>query len=335
MAAHEASRLRPVATSAAELIAGATSREPLEHTDGKSAVPMERVVIDGASYVTKSISPRLDWISRATGDYGCRVLGCWRDGILDQLPDCFDHAIVAVAHEPDTNTTTLLMRDVGEWLVPEGDDAVPLEQHHRFLDHMAQLHASFWGRTDLPLLTPMTGRYLALTPLTSEVERSLGNDTGVPAMLPACWAALDAAAPEAARVARDVAADPWPLVAALNETPQTFVHADWKMGNLGSHPDGRTILIDWQWPGVAPACLELVWYLAINAARLPESKDSAIAAYRTALEAHGVDTTGWFDRQLSLAIVGGFAQLGWNKAGDPEELSWWADKVAAVGKTIR
>ena len=325
---------RPVASTAAELLAGATSRAPLQHTDGKSAVPMERVVIDGASYVTKTISPRLDWISRATGDYGCRVLACWRDGILDELPDCIDHAIVGVAHEPDIATTTLLMHDIGEWLVPEGDEVVSIEQHRRFLDHMAQLHATFWGGNDLPVLTPMTTRYLALTPLTSEVELALGNDTGVPAMLPSFWNDLDRAAPEAAQVARALAADPWPLVAALDETPQTFVHADWKMGNLGSRPDGRTTLIDWQWPGVGPACLDLVWYLAVNAARLPEGKDDAIAAYRDALESHGVPTAGWFDVQLPLAILGGFVQLGWNKANDEAELSWWTEQVPAVAKTL-
>jgi len=325
---------RPVAASAAELLAGATSREPLQHTDGKSAVPMDRVVIDGTRYVTKELSTRLDWISRATGDYGCRALGCWRDGIYDALPACIDAAVVAVAHDATTGTTTLLMHDVGEWLVPEGDDVVSLEQHRRFLDHMAQLHATFWGRTDLPVLTPMTTRYSTLTPLTSQIERDLGYGSGVPSILPACWDALDAAAPEAARAARRLAADPWPLVSALNATPQTFVHGDWKMGNLGSHPDGRTILLDWQWPGVGPACLDLMWYLAINAARLPESKEAAIDAYRESLESHGVATTDWFDRQLALAILGAFVQLGWNKAGDDAELSWWADQVPAIAATL-
>lgn len=326
--------LRPVGSSAAELIAGATSREPLQHNDGKSFVPMERVVIDGVSYITKAISPKLDWISRATGDYGCRVLGCWRDGILDALPDCFDHTVVAVSHDKDTGTTTLLMRDVGEWLVPEGDDQVTLEQHHRFVDHMAQLHAAFWGRGDLPLLTPMTTRYLTLTPLTSQIEHDLGNDTGVPSMLPGLWAELDSAAPEAAAIARRLAADPWPLVSALDATPQTFIHADWKMGNLGSHPDGRTILIDWQWPGVGPGCVDLLWYLAINAARLPERKEAAIDAYREALERHRVSTAGWFDRQLALATLGAFVQLGWNKANDPVELAWWAEQVPDIARSL-
>ena len=328
-------RARPVAASAEELLRSATSREPLTHTDGKSAVPMERVVIDGSTYVTKAISPQLDWISRATGDYGCRVLACWQLGILDALPACFDHAVVAVAHEPASLTTTLLMRDVGEHLVPEGDDPVPLETHRGFLDHMAQLHASFWGQADaLPVLTPMTTRYTALTPLTSEVEAALGNRGGVPGLLPECWAALDAAAPEAARVARAVAADPWPLVTALDATPQTFVHADWKMGNLGRHPDGRTILLDWQWPGVAPGCVDLAWYLAINAARLPESKEAAIDGYRDALERHGIVTADWFDRQMSLALLGAFVQLGWNKTTDDQELGWWTDRVLATARTL-
>ena len=326
--------VRPVASSAAELLAGATGRTPLNRSDGKSAVPMDRLFIDGAPYVTKTISPALDWITRATGDYGCRVLACWRDGILDALPDCIDHAIVGVAHEPATQTTTLLMHDVDPWLVPEGDTLISLEQHRTFLDHMAHLHATFWGRLDLPVLTPMTTRYLTLTPLTAQVEQALGSGADVPALLPRCWDALDAAAPDAARIARWLAADPWPLVSALDATPQTLVHADWKLGNLGSHPDGRTVLLDWQWPGIGPACLDLIWYLAINAARLPESKESAIEAYRASLEGHDVETTGWFDRQLSLAILGGSVQLGWNKVDDDTELSWWAEQVPAIARTL-
>jgi hypothetical protein len=323
-----------VASSAAELMAGATHRIALQRSDGKSGVPMEQVQLDGARYVTKTVSPSLDWITRATGDYGCRVLGCWRDGILDALPDCIDHAIVAVAHEPATLATTLLMRDVGPWLVPEGDTAITVEQHRRFIDHMAQLHATFWGRADLPLLTPMTTRYTTLTPLTTQVERELGHDDGVPAALPASWAALESAVPDAARIARSLAADPWPLTSALDATPQTFLHGDWKMGNLGSHPDGRTILLDWQWPGRGPGCVDLAWYLAINAARLPESKEATIGAYRDALERHGIRTAGWFEWQLELAVLGAFVQLGWNKATDEPELAWWADQVPAIAETL-
>jgi hypothetical protein len=296
---------------------------------------MDRVMIDGSSYVTKQISPHFDWISRATGDYGCRARYCWQSGLLDRLPDCIDHTTVAVAYEPETLTTSLLMHDVSAHLVPEGSDPIPLEQHRRFLDHMAALHASFWSVADsLPDLTPMTTRYVALSPLTAEVEQSLGTSAEVPAMLASCWADLDRAAPDAALVARSIARDPWPLVVALSETPSTFVHADWKLGNLGSHPDGRTILLDWQWPGTAPPCVDLAWYLAVNCDRLPESKDDAIAAYRDALESHGVDTTAWFDRQLALALLGGLVQLGWSKTHDDVELGWWAERAVVTARTL-
>ena len=56
------------------------------------------------------------------------------------------------------------------------------------------------------------------------------------------------------------------------------------MGNLGTHPDGRTILLDWALPGSGPACWDLCWYLALNQARLPEPKEAAIGRFRAALE---------------------------------------------------
>ena len=45
------------------------------------------------------------------------------------------------------------------------------------------------------------------------------------------------------------------------------------MGNLGRHPDGRTILLDWAFPGRAPPATDLAWYVALNVERLPQSKD--------------------------------------------------------------
>jgi aminoglycoside phosphotransferase (APT) family kinase protein len=123
--------------------------------------------------------------------------------------------------------------------------------------------------------------------------------------------------------------DPSRLVDALAATPQTFVQGDWKMGNLGRHPDGRTIVIDWAYPGRAPATYELAWYLGINSARLPHTKEEAIEAYRSALEGHGVATDGWFDHQLALALLGEVVLLGWEKAlGGGPELDWWLDRAA-------
>ena len=58
------------------------------------------------------------------------------------------------------------------------------------------------------------------------------------------------------------------------------------------------------------------------------SKDETIAMYRDALERNGIDTTGWWERQLALCMVSIMATFAWEKAlGDAEELAWWADRV--------
>jgi hypothetical protein len=103
------------------------------------------------------------------------------------------------------------------------------------------------------------------------------------------------------------------------------------MGNLGTHPDGRTILLDWAYPGSGPACWDLCWYLALNRARLPESKEAAIERFRAALEAAGIATEGWWQAQIDLCLSGMMATIGWEKAlGDEAELRWWENQVAAA-----
>jgi hypothetical protein len=72
------------------------------------------------------------------------------------------------------------------------------------------------------------------------------------------------------------------VVGPLGRTPPTFLQGGWKMGNLGSHPDGRTILLDWAYPGSGAACWDLWWYLALNRARLPEPKEVSVGATKPA-----------------------------------------------------
>jgi thiamine kinase-like enzyme len=123
--------------------------------------------------------------------------------------------------------------------------------------------------------------------------------------------------------------DPSPLVAAMRTTPLTFVHGDWKLGNLGIGADGRTVLIDWTYPGEGPCCYELAWYLAVNRARMPISKEDTIDQFRAALERHGIETESWFERQLRLSLLAGLVVFGWEKAlGDDAELGWWCDRAS-------
>jgi len=207
---------------------------------------------------------------------------------------------------------------------------VPLTQHRGFLDHMAAMHTAFWGFTDEYGLTTTQDRY----GFASLANASRESGEAIPALMPAGWAAVGALAPEAARFALALTADAAPLHAAMAAGPCTLVHGDWKFGNLGTRPDGRTVLLDWGWPGRAPPPVDLAWYLAVNCDRLPESKEDTITAYRAALERQGVDTGGWWDRQLELALLGAFLQLGWSKAHDPAELAWWTDRVVVTAGSL-
>jgi hypothetical protein len=246
------------------------------------------------------------------------------------MPDCVDHAVVGMAAGLGRGGfgAAILMRDVGPWLVPEGDDPVSLAQHLGFMDHMAALHARFWGFEDDRRLMPRTHRYLYFNEPNMAAELARPDAAAVPQVVVRGWARFADLSPLAAPVL-ELRAAPWPLIDAIGELPQTLLHGDWKMGNLGTGSDGRTILIDWATTGRGCVTSELMWYLAINAARLPHTKEDAIEAYRVALERHGVDTATWWDAAVDLALLGALVQFGWEKAlGDRDELGWWEDGAA-------
>jgi hypothetical protein len=140
--------------------------------DLKSGARLERVVVDGQPHVVKYLHVDEDWLMRATGDLRGHPIAVWRSGILDAVPTCIDHAVVGAAGGSGRNGWggALLMRDVSAYLVPEGDRPVSVEQHLRFLDHSAALHAAFMGWSDTVGLVPVTHRYLAFSPHSVKVE---------------------------------------------------------------------------------------------------------------------------------------------------------------------
>jgi len=323
---------RHVARSLDELLAGATDRTPLRAGDAKSGATLERVVIDGRSHVLKHLHPDDDWTMRGFGDLACRPVEVWASGLLDAIPSCIDHAMVGAARGYGRNGwgAAVLLRDVADALIPEGDQPVSEDVHRQLIDHLGTLAAAFWevDPTTLPELLSVESRYSAFGPGWILAEEALGFPTDVPAIAQRGWRELRRRAPRAVhRLAEDLRHDLDPLVTGLRTTPQTLLHGDWKMGNLGT-AGGRTILLDWTYPGVGPVLHELGWYLAINRARLPEPKEAVIERLRAGLEARGVATQDWWERQLGLCLLGAFVQFGWEKAlGDDHELGWWCDRA--------
>jgi hypothetical protein len=326
---------RPVARSVSDLLEGCTDRRPFHPEDARSSSHFEWVTIAGERLVLKHIHLDDDFTMRVSGDLGCRPLRIWQAGLMDVAADVIDHGVLGAAAGDGRNGwgAALLLRDLGDELVPADDSLLTEAQHLSFLDRCAALSARFWGWHDDLGLLPDAARWAWFGHGALAGERALGFPEAVPRIADGGWRRFAERVPaDLLRVVDDLRHDPTPLADALRGTPSTFLHGDWKLGNLGAARDGRTVLIDWAYPGEGPACHELTWYLALNRSRLPEGhgKESTIAAFRTALERHGIATDEWWDRQLELCLLGATVQFGWEKAlGDDDELRWWCERAEA------
>lgn len=327
---------RPLAASVEELLDGAVRNGHHTTATRRSGAIFESVEIGGQRCIVKFVHPDFDFMMRVSGDLGCRPRRAWELGLVDTASDVIDHATLGAAPWGRGGFgAALLMRDVSGELVPEGDDPLDEELHLRLLDHLAAFSAAAWGWRDDhddPALLPYRCRWSWFAPHLLAVERDLGFPEPVPRIALDGWERFAARAPRAvSEGVRDLLLEPAPLIDALWTTPSTLLHGDWKLSNLGTAPDGRTVLLDWAYAGEGPVAHELSWYLSLNHARLPRSwsKATAVEVFETALRRRGVDTAGWWDRQLRLCLLGAFVQFGWEKAlGDEDELSWWCDAAA-------
>jgi hypothetical protein len=322
--------VRRLAASVDELLAGAERRETFVNTDNRSTAAFERVWIAGRPHVVKYVHVDDDFALRVSGDLGCRAVRAWAAGYLDAAPGLVDHAIVGAAYGYGRNGwgAALLMRDVSADLAEVVGRAFTPAEHGLFLDHLAGWCASTWDfhdDPDDPLLLPYTARWAFFGQPALEQEAALGWPERVPPIAADGWARFWERAPRpVAEVVRELWRDPAPLATALRTTPSCLLHGDFKASNMGIAADGRMVLIDWAYVGEGPAGHELGWYLALNREKLPTSKEATIDAFRSALGRHGVDTAGWWERQLGLSLLGALVLFGWEKAlGDQDELGWW------------
>lgn len=320
------------------LTAGATDRRVVRPEDARSGATFELLRLDGQSRFLKVLSHDADWIMRVTGNVDHWEHKVWRAGIYDRFPETVDHAIVAMALDTEGPSPRLgiLMDDCSADLIPPGDHRVDAEVHQGFVEHMAELHATFWGWTDDLGLCSMVSRLRFFAPETIAPELEVDDVPGPITAADHGWRELARRAPELSALVRSIHDDPAPLLARLADAPVTFVTGDWKMGNLGRRRDGRTVLLDQAYPGSAPGTWDLLWYLALNRQRLPVSKEATIGSYRAALERFGIATAGWWDEQVALTTLAMTACFGWEKAlGDDEELAWWASRALDAGRALR
>ena len=148
---------------------------------------------------------------------------------------------------------TILIRDIGDHLFVEGDSTISLEDHLGLIDGLAALSARYWGWSPTTSASRRIEERLRFFAPDNIAAEAAVADPPVPIRVAVQgWPRLAERAPRSPRLLAAIHDAPGALADAMRSTPATFLHGDWKMGNLGRHPDGRTILLDWAYPGSGP-----------------------------------------------------------------------------------
>ena len=182
----------------ADLVAGATERTPLEQSDGKSGAILDRVVIDGAPFVLKTVDRRHDWIMRQIGDLAVLPVVVWEEGLVDLVPRASTTRssvrLVAPTARPCSSATSppascrLTTRPSSSTSISASSSTWP-----------GSMPAS-WGWHDDVGLVPMSNRYLFFSPTALELELRRAHPAPVVELAADGWARLPDRSPDLASV---------------------------------------------------------------------------------------------------------------------------------------
>lgn len=279
----------------------------------------------GSRYVLKTTSTAVDWIMRATSDDTCR------EAALANVSCLHDDRVAtpAIASTQDDAVFSILMDDVSEHLLP--NDALDQQQLDLIWRGMVGLHA----------LPPPSGagvRWCSVEDRLSLFEPDPVKLRGfrIADDILRGWQLFFEHAPKrVVALVRVLFEDLAPLQRALRTLPNCFLHGDLKLDNIGIRPDGSLCLIDWSMPMIAPAAIELGWFLAMNSRCLPVSLDDALSAYTL----HSNMDARLRETHESLTILCGLLIRGWRKGldaelGAPAELRWWCERASSAANLL-
>ena len=264
-----------------------------------------------------------DWIMRATNDVHCREAR-FVDAIT-ALPAAVRVPSIGAARDGDEHA--LLMHDITPCMIDPDLPAISEQHLDAILSAMAALHATPPPAADVGWCS-LTERLTLLTPQTMRIAAAYGAP--VAGDVTEGWRLFDRHAPASVvTLIHELFSDPAPIARALHALPSAFLHGDLKLDNIGLDADGAMWLIDWAMTLVAPAAVDLGWFLAINSRRLPVSLDDVMKRYAAAARI----PQSLRERHDALTVLCGLLLRGWRKAldagaGEPEELQWWCDRGA-------
>lgn len=345
--------MRSAVTAELEDVLGASIAsvdvELLPHA-GYSGALLERLDVqlrDGRRerLIRKRVRLAADWTAYRTDDVRGRQSMLLGESRLSGVWEVFESPYLAWT-ESD-GEITLLMRDLGEWLLPDADEPLDLAQEDRLLAALARLHAHYWQchlLDELEWLAQPRQLLAVLGPGAPEARRQAGGagpETSAPEPYPLQdmvsngWSLALDMLPR--RVADWLVRAPDTLTQSLAGLPQTLVHGDAKIANFALLPGSRLAAIDWAWIGAAPCTLDVGWYIAVNAGRLARPKEEVLRRYRALLhDAVGEPLSEDLWRRLrDFAVLSGARMLLWEKAlatregsvRAGREFAWWAEAV--------
>ncbi len=280
---------------------------------------------DGASYVLKMTSAHSDWIMRATSDRGCREAAL--ANVAFGRDDRVDSPAMGAAQDDDV--FSILMHDISEYLL--SGERLTSDQLQAVLLGMCHLHS----------LTPPNQAEIPwcsiedrLTLFMPDPEK-LANFRIADDILRGWELFFDYSPRDIGNLVRSLFDDIGPLRSALEELPACFLHGDLKLDNVAIGPGAKLSLIDWSMAMIAPAAIELGWFLAMNSRAMPASLDEVISTYTSCSNIE----RRLHERHEALTVLCGLLIRGWRKgldaeAGEPAELHWWCERASSASKVL-
>lgn len=280
---------------------------------------------DGSSYVLKVTSADTDWIMRATSDHGCREAmlantACVRDDLINSP---------AIGSARDGAVFSILMHDISDYLL--SNERLTNDQLKTILLGMSRLHSLTPPDESDVSWCSIENRLTLFMPDPEKLAHfRIGND-----ILRGWELFFDYSPKNIGDSVRSLFDDIGPLKRALGQLPNCFLHGDLKLDNIGIYPSGALSLIDWSMPMIAPAAVELGWFLAMNSRLLPISLDETITAYTSCSNIE----RRLHERHQFLTILCGLLIRGWRKAldagsGEPAELLWWCERASSAAQIL-
>lgn len=279
-----------------------------------------------------------DWLSARTGDRVGREALVLGEPALASIWSAF--ASPYLAWSATDGQVALLMEDLSAHLLPDVRQPIAEVDEDRLLAAAAAMHARFWEAPALALTWLARPAQLLdlLNVGTLDSLAARGFPHPVVARAHAGWKVALARAPS--RVVALLREPPRSVAERGAGLPRTLTHGDLKVANFAWLPDGRVAAFDWAVIGACPVAIELGWHLAVNATRLPGTKEESIARYRRLLEAalgHAPGELFW-KQTVDYAVLAGATMMLWSKAlaleaGGPraeQEWDWWVERLAAL-----